>query len=111
MGKMRKCSYTLARVSPMFALVADFTQVLQQTPRLGLLQACAGFWSGLSVEIPRPDRHSARSRRATVRPRLRSREMLPASGGRLDAPLPLRMTTAAVEAFNQKAKNGTSMGA
>jgi pyruvate decarboxylase len=31
--------------------------------------------------------------------------------GRLDAPLPLRMTTAAVEAFNQKAKNGTSMGA
>jgi hypothetical protein len=31
--------------------------------------------------------------------------------GRLDAPLPLRMATAAVEAFNQKAKEGTSMGA
>jgi pyruvate decarboxylase len=30
--------------------------------------------------------------------------------GRLDAPLPLRMATAAVEAFNQKAKNGTSLG-
>ncbi|KAM0707368.1 hypothetical protein Q7P35_004013 [Cladosporium inversicolor] len=31
--------------------------------------------------------------------------------GRLDAPLPLRMTTAAVEAFNQRSKQGTSMGA
>jgi TPP-dependent 2-oxoacid decarboxylase len=31
--------------------------------------------------------------------------------GRLDAPLPLRMTTAAVEAFNQRSKHGTSMGA
>lgn len=31
--------------------------------------------------------------------------------GRLDAPLALRMTTAAVEAFNQRSKQGTSMGA
>lgn len=31
--------------------------------------------------------------------------------GRLDAPLPLRMTTAAVEAFNQRSKDGTSVGA
>ena len=31
--------------------------------------------------------------------------------GRLDAPLPLRMTTAAVEAFNQRSKQGTSVGA
>ena len=31
--------------------------------------------------------------------------------GRLDAPLPLRMTTAAVEAFNQRSKHGTSMRA
>lgn len=31
--------------------------------------------------------------------------------GRLDAPLPLRMTTAAVEAFNKRAKQGKPMGA
>ena len=31
--------------------------------------------------------------------------------GRLDAPLPLRLTTAAVEAFNQRSKHGTSLGA
>lgn len=31
--------------------------------------------------------------------------------GRLDAPLPLRLATAAVEAFNQRSKHVTSMGA